>query len=162
MRAPSRDEEAAQILDVRLAGGVHDRRLAGGERSGHDGVLRPGHRRLVEEDLRPDEAVRLHVEAPVGRDLRPEARQRVDVRVEAPPADDVSAGRRHDCLAQRATSGPARRMEARMRVQSSASSSVFFVLGDDPHDAVAEALDLDPEVGHELEHRLDVRIAGTL
>ena len=39
-----RDEEAAEILHVRLAGGVRDRRLAGRERRGHDRVLGRHHR----------------------------------------------------------------------------------------------------------------------
>ena len=39
---------------------------------------------------------------------------------------------------------------------------LLHVLGDDPHDAVAEALDLDPEVGHELSIASTSRIAGTL
>ena len=47
-----RDEEAAEILDVRLAGGVRDHRLAGREDGGHDRVLGRHHARLVEEDRR--------------------------------------------------------------------------------------------------------------
>ena len=46
-----RDEESAEILHVRLAGGVSDDRLAGREDGRHDRVLRRHHARLVEEDL---------------------------------------------------------------------------------------------------------------
>ena len=53
-----RDEEAAEILDVRLAGGVADHRLAGREHGGHDRVLGRHHARLVEEDVLAAQAVR--------------------------------------------------------------------------------------------------------
>ena len=48
-----RDEEAAEILDVRLAGGVAEDGLAFGEHGGHDRVLRPHDGRLVEVHPRP-------------------------------------------------------------------------------------------------------------
>ena len=46
-----RDQEAAEILDVRLARGVADHRLARVEHGGHDRVLGRHHARLVEEDV---------------------------------------------------------------------------------------------------------------
>ena len=95
MRA-ERDEEAAQVLDVRLAGGVADHRLAAREHGGHDRVLSAGHARLVEEHVRTAQAVRPHPVAAVRLDLGPELGERVDVRVEPATADDVAARRRHD------------------------------------------------------------------
>ncbi len=50
--APSDDEEAAEILHVRLARGVRDHRLARRERRRHHGVLGRHDRRLVEVDVR--------------------------------------------------------------------------------------------------------------
>ena len=52
-----RDEEAAEVLDVRLAGGVPDHRLARREHGGHDDVLGRHHARLVEEDRLAAQAV---------------------------------------------------------------------------------------------------------
>ena len=53
-----RDEEAAEILDVRLARRVADHRLALREHRGHDDVLGRHHARLVEEDGLAAQAVR--------------------------------------------------------------------------------------------------------
>ncbi len=47
-----RAEEAAQVLDVRLAGGVAEHRLALRQDGGHDRVLGRHDARLVEEDPR--------------------------------------------------------------------------------------------------------------
>ena len=46
-----RDEEATEVLDMRLTGGVADHRFAGCERSRHDRVLGRHHARFVEEDV---------------------------------------------------------------------------------------------------------------
>ncbi len=67
-----RDEEAAEVLHVRLAGGVADRGLAGREDGGHDRVLGRHHARLVEEDLGAAQPVRLHLVAALDLDLRAE------------------------------------------------------------------------------------------
>ena len=81
---------------MRLAGRVPDHGLAGREDGGHDRVLGAGHARLVEEDVRAAQAVRPHLVAAVRLDLGAELRERVDVRVQAPPADHVAARRRDD------------------------------------------------------------------
>ena len=52
-----RDEEAAEILDVRLAGRVPEHGLALGEDGGHDRVLRPHDGRLVEVHARAAQPV---------------------------------------------------------------------------------------------------------
>src|SRR5437764_1042895 len=90
------DEKTAQVLHVRLACGVADHRLAGGQDRCHDGVLRRHDAGLVEEDVvaaQPPACA--HLETAPELDLRPELRERMDVRVEPSPADDVAAGRRH-------------------------------------------------------------------
>ena len=96
MRAPSAIEEAAEILDVRLAGGMADDRLALGEHRRHDRVLGAHHRRLVEVHALADEACRAQVVGAVDLHLDAELGKGVDVRVEAPASDHVAAGRRHD------------------------------------------------------------------
>src|ERR1051325_9484466 len=53
-------EKSAEVLDVRLRGGVVDERVAVGQDGGHDGVLRGGDGGLVEEHLPPDEGARAH------------------------------------------------------------------------------------------------------
>src|SRR5829696_2849419 len=94
-----RVQEVAEILDVGLTGGISDHGLAAGEDRGHDRVLGPCHRRLVEEEVRALEpGRRLHPEPPVRVDLGAEAFECVDVRVNTPPTDDVSARGRNDGL----------------------------------------------------------------
>ena len=90
-----RDEEPAEILDVRLAGGVAEHGFAVGENRRHDRVLRPHDRRLVEVDARAREAVRGEVVDAVELDLGAQGGERVNVRVETPPPDHVPSGRRH-------------------------------------------------------------------
>jgi hypothetical protein len=91
-----RDEEAAQVLHVRLAGRVADHGLARCEHGGHDGVLRRHDARLVEEDVVAAQPVgRAHLEAAAELDFRAELSERVDVRIEAAAADDVAARRRN-------------------------------------------------------------------
>ncbi len=90
-----RHEEAAEILDVRLAGRVAEDRLSLGEHGGHDRVLRSHDRRLVEVHARPSQPVGRELVDAVDRDVRAERGERVDVRVQPPPADDVATGRRN-------------------------------------------------------------------
>ncbi len=82
-----------------LARRVADHRLAGSEYRGHDDVLRSGHRRLVEEDLGSPKPVRLHAVDLLGADVGAKRGERVDVRVEPAPPDDVPARWRDDRLA---------------------------------------------------------------
>ena len=90
-----RDEEAAEILDVRLAGRVPEDGLALGEHRGHDDVLGRHHARLVEEDGLAAQAARAHLVAAVDLDLDAELGEAVDVRVETAAPDHVTAGRGH-------------------------------------------------------------------
>ena len=86
-----RDEEAAEVLDVRLAGGVRDHRLARRERRGHHGVLGAHDRRLVEVDVRAAQRAARARSAAEYSTARAELGERVDVRVEPAPADHVAA-----------------------------------------------------------------------
>ena len=90
-----RDEEAAEILNVWLAGRVPEDGLALGEDCGHDRVLRSHDGGLVEVHARPAEPVRRELVDAVDRDLGTERCERVDMRVEAPTPDDVAARRRY-------------------------------------------------------------------
>jgi len=98
--APSGTQEEAEILDVRLACGVTEHRLAFREYRCHDGVLRSRDARLVEEDALSDQTAGRHRELAVCVDLRAELLERMNVGVDAAPPDDVSAGRRDDRVAE--------------------------------------------------------------
>ena len=78
---------------MRLAGGVDQLGLPFGKDSRHDGVLGAHHACLVEEDPLATQAVGAQLESAVDRDLRPELLERVDVRVEGAPADEVASWR---------------------------------------------------------------------
>src|SRR4029078_434416 len=83
-------EDAAEVLAVRLRGGVVDERVAVGENGGHDGVLRGGDGGLVEEHLSPDEGARAHAVLVRGDfDLRAQGLEGEEVRVDAAAADGV-------------------------------------------------------------------------
>ena len=93
--APMRDEEAAEILDVRLAGRVPEHRLALGEHGRHDRVLRAHDGGLVEVHARAAQPVGRELVDAVDLDVGAERGERVDVRVEPPAADHVATRRRH-------------------------------------------------------------------
>ena len=112
------DQQPGEVLDVRLAGGVGDRRRARGQRRRHQRVLGPHHRRLVHEDRARLAARRSAPQSSIQRSpstCAPRSREGVEVRVEAAAADEVAAGRRHRASPKRASSGPASRNEARIR-----------------------------------------------
>src|SRR6185312_2831157 len=94
-----RDEEAAQILHVRLTRGVPYEGLALRKHGRHDHVLGPRDGGLVEEDVCPTQALRPHAIDLLRRDVGAELHERVDVRVEPTAPDDVSPRRRDDRLA---------------------------------------------------------------
>ena len=153
-----RDEEAAEILDVRLARGVADHGLAFRENSRHDRVLGRHDARLVEEDVLAAETARPHLVAAVQGDLDPELRKGVHVRVEPTPADHVAARRRHASPCRtRESSGPASRNDARIRRQSSSSSSDLCTDDGSTRTSFgARPLDLGSDVVEEREHRRHV------
>ena len=96
MPAPMLHEHAREILDVRLARGVADDGQPGRARGGQQRVLGRHHRRLVHEHVAGAQAV--GATSSMSRlcsTVAPERLERVEMRVQAPPADDVAAGRRH-------------------------------------------------------------------
>ena len=125
-----RDEEAAEILDVRLAGGVHEDGLSLGEDGRHDGVLGAHHARLVEEDPLAVQPVGTQLEPAVDLDVRRRAARTRGrgCRAGAGRSCRRRAGRARP-VPKRASSGPPRRNEARMRSESSSSTSVFATTG---------------------------------
>ena len=152
-----RDEEVAEVLDVRLAGGVHDRRLARRERGRHHGVLGRHHRRLVEEDLRAAKPVGAHLVALADRDLGAEALERVEVRVEPAPADHVAAGRRHG----RAAEPREQRAGEQERGADPVGEHLVGLVSRDlggvhAHLVRAGPLDVGAESLQQADHRLDV------
>ena len=90
-----RDQEAAEILHVRLTGSVPDRGFSGCDDSGHDRVLGRHHARLVEEDAGAAQPFRPHLVAALDLDPRTQPLKRVDVWIEPAPPDHVAARRRH-------------------------------------------------------------------
>ncbi len=109
---------------------------------------------------RPARSRRLHLVAPADLDGRAQPLERVHVRVEPPAADHVPSGRRnHGAPAAREQ----RACEEDRRPDPAAELLVELVPGRvgrmDPQLAGPEALDVDADVGHELEHRLDVEDA---
>ena len=153
-----RDEEAAEILDVRLAGGVADHGLALGEDGGHDGVLGRHHARLVEEDRLAAQAGGAHLVAAVDRDLGARARRG---RGCAGRAGGGRSRRRPAAARRRGRSaraaGPPSRNEARIRRQSSSSSSVLLTPRGSTRTSFSPApLDVGADVDEQLDHRLDV------
>ena len=88
-------QHVAQVLHVRLGGGVADARRALGQHGGHDRVFGRGHAGLVQQDVRPAQVWRRHAERAIELDLCAEAPQREDVRIEAAAPDHVPAGWGH-------------------------------------------------------------------
>ena len=154
-----RDEEAAEILDVRLAGRVPDHGLAGSEHGGHDRVLGRHHARLVEEDVvAPQAAGRLQLVMHLPElDLCAQPRERVDVRIETAPPDHVAA-RRRDGRAPEPREQRAGEQER--RAHACAELRVELVPGHvrrmDAHLVRAGPRDLGAELVEQVEHRLHV------
>ena len=169
IRAPSVVEEAAQALDVRLAGRVQDHGLALGQHRGHHRVLGAGHAHLVEEDLGAAEAaVERQVERRAGRDARAQLAQREQVGVEPPPPDPVAAGRRQHGLA-RPREQPRRQQHRAAELRHHRGVGVAalevarvqahraVVVHVHPHAQVAEPFEQRghvPDAGHVVDHYL--------
>ena len=156
-----RDEEPAEILDMRLARGMADDRLALGEHGRHDRVLGPHHGCLVEVHARADEPFGPEVVGAVDLHLDAELGERVDVGVEAPPADHVTAGRGND--------GPAEACQQRTGEQergADLAAEVGVELGLRDAGAVHANLvrarpgRVGAEVREQLDHDLDVADPG--
>ena len=152
-----RDEEAAEVLDVRLAGGVADHGLARRERGRHDRVLGCHHARLVEEDVLPPQAVGSELETRADIDVGAELLQGMDVRVEAPPPDHVAARRRDARPAEARKQRPG---EQERRTDSGRELRVDLVRRDvrgvHAHLVLADPLGVGTESHDQRHHRLDV------
>ena len=155
-----RDEKATQILDVRLAGGVADDRLALGQHRRHDHVLGSHHARLVEEELATAQLVDLHRVVPLGLDLNAEIGEGLDVRVE-PAATDHVAARRRDL--DRAGAGQQRAGQQEGGADATAKLGVEVGVGDlgglDSYFVRARPLGGRAGAGNQVDHVLDVEDA---
>ena len=100
--APILRQQPGQVLDVRLAGGVRDRRRPRRQRRGHQRVLGAHHRWLVHEDRAGLQPARLRgqLDPAVALDPGAEVDEGVEVGVEPAAADEVAARRRHPRLAE--------------------------------------------------------------
>ncbi len=156
-----RDEEPAEILDVRLAGGMAEHGFTVGENRRHDRVLGPHDRRLVEVDARAREAVRGEVVDPVELDLGAQGSERVNVCVETSPPDHVPSGRRHRDAPEAREQRP---REEERRADLSREAGVEIGLGDpariDPYLIGARPLGICAEIPQEVDHRLHVTDPG--
>ena len=157
---PERDEEAAEILDVRLAGGVADHRLAGRETAAmiaFSVAITLASSRKICSPRRPPSA-RMLVVLLAELDLGAHAWRTRGC------AGRAGAGRsRRRPAAGRTTrpsresSGPASRNDARIRPQSFGSSSCFEMSARvDAHLVRPGPRDLGAEVVEQIEHRLHV------
>ena len=87
----------------------------------------------------------------------PELLQREEVGVDPAAADDVAARRRQGHVPKRASIGPASRIEARIRAQSSGSSGLgSHARGHRPAPSWVRSTRPGAEVDQEREHGLDV------
>ena len=147
MLRPHRHQAAGEVLHVRLAGGVAQDRASLGRHRRHERVLGAGDARLVEEDVGADEALGLELVAVAHVDRGAELLQRQEVGIDPAPADDVAARRRQGDRPKRASIGPASRIDARIRAQSSGSSGLGLdPAGVDPHRVGADPLGAGAEV----------------
>ncbi len=102
-------EQVAELLDVRLAGGVVDGGGAGGHDGGHDDVGRTRDRSLVEEHvgaLQPFGLDVVDVLLIVVDELGAKVLEAEEMGVEAPPPYLVAAGLGNGCLAETAEQRP--------------------------------------------------------
>ena len=90
---PECDEKARQVLHVRLGGGVAQHRGSARAHRRHQRVLGAGDARLVEKDVGALELA-LELVDVTDADLRAEALERQEVRVDAAATDHVAARRR--------------------------------------------------------------------
>ena len=148
-----------EVLDVRLGGGVVDHGRAGRERGRHERVLGAHHRRLVHEEVARAQAAGGRLERGSGVDstTAPSARKasRCGSRrrrpITSPPGGGICT------RPKRASSGPASRNDARIRSDSSGSTSVAGdLVGLERDDVVLAPLHLHAQAHEQLEHRLHV------
>ena len=151
-------QEPGGVLHVGFAGRVQDHGLAVRGRRGHQRVLGRRDGGFVEEDLgiRVSPAWRIEKPRPASTSApRPlNARRWVSTRrrpMKSPPGSGSSTA------PQRASSGPARRTDARMRLQSSGSRDVVRMSAARERELVGTDLaDADADVVEQREHRVHV------
>ena len=90
-----RYEKAAEILHVRLAGGVLERRLPSASTAAMTAFSVPVTLASSRNNVVPLKTLGAHLVPLSGLDLGAERGERVDMGVDPAPADDVSARRRH-------------------------------------------------------------------
>ena len=147
----------AQVLHVRLTRGVPQHRGPAGRDRRHQRVLGGGDARLIEEDVRPGEALRLDlVRGPHG-DVGAQLLQGEKVGIDAPPPDHIAPRRRQRDPAE---PGEHRAGQQDRRADPGAEFGVEvagFGAGRVHLDRVrARPAHGGAEAGEELEHRLDV------
>ena len=109
----------------------------------------------------PSKAVRRELVHAVEVEVGAERRERVDVRVQSPPADDVTAGRRHGHAAE---AREQRAGEQERSADLAAELRIEIRLADatrvDADLVPIRPLDVGSDVLQQLDHRLDVADAG--
>ena len=96
----------ADILHVRLAGGIPENGGAGGHGGGHNGVFSGGNRGLVQKNIFADQLVRGQLEHAVYLDPGAQGTKGQKMGVQAPPADHIAAGGRQQHFAGSGQQGP--------------------------------------------------------
>ncbi len=150
-------QEAGEVLDVRLAGGVpQGGRAAGGHRR-HQRVLGRRDAGFVEENVGPGKGLRLEVVGGADGDLRAEPLEGEEMRVHAPPADHVAARRRetHSAEARQHRAGQEDR-RADAGAQGGVELARLGPRGIDLHRVGPQPADLGAEMRQQGQHRLDV------
>ena len=148
---------------MRLGGGVVDQRLALGQHRGHDRVLGRRHRRFVEEHVRAAERSNATSGTPAprlrsARRATSSARRCVSTRrrpMASPPGLAMLAA------PQRASSGPASRIDARIfsrEIGIGAGRAIALRL--DADDVRLQPLDRGADAFHDLKHDADVLNVG--
>src|ERR671923_909909 len=143
---------------MRLAGGIDENRLSGREYGRHQGVLGRHHARLVEEDVLPAQGAAAHLVASSDLYSGTELGEGVDVWVEAPAPDHVTAGRRRADAAEPSEQRPGQQEGcAHPAAQVVVELALRQVRGVNVNIVRARPVSLRAEVVEELDHRLDVR-----
>ena len=144
---------------MRLARSIRDHRLAGSGRCRHHRILGRHHRRLVHVDVCAAEAAAQLI-APGVLELRTELRERVDMRIEPPPADHVAA-RRWNTRAPEP--GEQRPREQERGANPAREPRVHFmrdVLRVDADLVLTGPFGLGAQTREQIDHRVDVPDAG--
>src|SRR5512143_3792540 len=81
-----------KLLDVGFGSSIVDYRTALCHSAGHDGVFRGHHRSFIEQDICPGKLAGAEMEGAVVFHLSAELAQYQQVRIYAPPADNIPSG----------------------------------------------------------------------